>query len=298
MTRATRKSVLSCYAAACCRRASVSPVERRATRDLRRRRMPLAHKRGARLAPVHNTNSPSNRSALGQHLADTANRDGVAERFADPAMPKSLEVDLALISSEAALLRDVELTVLKTATQQAPPTLYLLQTVPGIGTMLSLVLLDAIHPSDRVPWVQEVASSCRRIKCAKELHGKRSGTAGSNIGHAHLKWALSEAAGLCLRENPAGQHCLATWEKKHGMGKAWSILAHKVARAVYSMLTRKGACAMQRFLHHEGRGVGERDASLDCHGMNRIRTTLSHRSMTAAVNASRALSGTIPAPSL
>ena len=37
--------------------AYVSPAERRATRDLLRRRMPLAHNRGALLAHVQNTNS-------------------------------------------------------------------------------------------------------------------------------------------------------------------------------------------------------------------------------------------------
>jgi len=49
-------------------------------------------------------------------------------------------------------------------------------------------------------------------------------------------------------------------EKKHGKGKAWSILAHKLARAVYDMLKRKVAFDMQRVLPHEGRGVGELDA--------------------------------------
>jgi hypothetical protein len=38
--------------------ASVSPAERRATRDLLRRRTPLMRKRAALLAQVHKTNSP------------------------------------------------------------------------------------------------------------------------------------------------------------------------------------------------------------------------------------------------
>jgi hypothetical protein len=37
--------------------AYVYPAEMRAPRDLLRRRMPLAHKRGELLAHVHNTNS-------------------------------------------------------------------------------------------------------------------------------------------------------------------------------------------------------------------------------------------------
>jgi transposase len=228
--------------------ASVYPSEMRATRDLLRRRMHLAHTRGELLAHVQNTNSQYNLSAIGKNLAYQANRDGVAERFADPAGQKSIEVDLALISYYDDLLRDVELTIVQTAKQHDAHTLYLLQTVPGIGKILSLVLLYDIHHLDRFPRVQDFASYCRLVKGAKESNGKRSGTSGSKIGNAHLTWAFSEAAVLFLRDNPEGQKFLAKLEKKHGKGKALSIFAHKLARAVSDMLKRKVAFDRKRFL--------------------------------------------------
>jgi transposase len=116
---------------------------------------------------------------------------------------------------------------LKTAKQHDANTLYLLQTVRGIGNILSLVLLYEIHHIDRFPRVQDFASYCRLVKCAKESGGKCSGTSGSKIGNAHLKWAFSEAAVLFLRDNTAGQKVLARLEKKHGKGKALTILAHQ-----------------------------------------------------------------------
>jgi transposase len=212
--------------------AYVYPAEMRATRDLLRRRMHLARKRGELLAHVQNTNSQDNLPAIGKKIASKANRDGVAERCADPAVPKSIEVDLALITYYDALLRDVELSLVKTAKHHDANTLYLRQTVPGIGKILSLVLLYDIHDIERFPRVQDFASYCRLVKCARESAGKRSGTSGANIGNAHLKWAFSEAAGLFLRDNPAGQHLLARLEKKHRKGKALTILAHTLARAV------------------------------------------------------------------
>jgi hypothetical protein len=75
-----------------------------------------------------------------------------------------------------------------------------------------------------------------------------SGCPGSKIGNAHLKWAFSEAAVLFLRDNPEGQKFLSRVEKKHNKGKALTILAHKLARAVYYMLKRKVAFDMKRFL--------------------------------------------------
>jgi transposase len=229
--------------------AYVYPAQMRATRDLLRRRMHLAHKRAELLAHVQNTNSQYNLPAIGQKITYKANRDGVAERFADPAVQKSIEVDLTLIGHYDDLLRDVELTIVKAAKHHDANTLYLLQTVPGIGKILSLVLLYEIYDINRFPRVQEFASYCRLVKCAKESNGKRSGSSGTKIGNAHLKWAFSEAAVLCLRDHPAGQKLLAKLEKKHGKGKALTILAHKLSRAVYYMLKRKVAFNMPSFLN-------------------------------------------------
>ncbi len=54
---------------------------------------------------------------------------------------------------------------------------------------------------------------------------------------------------LFLRANLPGQRYFATLERKHGKGKALTVLAHKLARAVYYMLTRDKAFDMRRFLH-------------------------------------------------
>jgi transposase len=84
-----------------------------------------------------------------------------------------VEVDLALIGYYDPLLSDLECHIIKAAKQHDAQTLYLLQTVPGIGTILSLVLLYEIHNISRFPSVQDVVSSCRLVKCAKESAGKR-----------------------------------------------------------------------------------------------------------------------------
>jgi transposase len=229
-------------------RASVYPAEMRATRDLLRRRLYLTRKRAELLTHVQHTNCQDNLPDLGKKIAYKANRVGVAERFPDPAVQKSIEVDLALIDDDAQRLRDLELAMVTTAKQHDANTLYWLQTVPGIGKILSLVLLYEIHDITRFPRGQDVVSYCRLVKCAKESAGKRYGTAGTKIGHASLTWACSEAAVLFLRNNPAGQKSLARVERKHGKGKALTVLAHQLARAVYDMVKRGTAFDMDQFL--------------------------------------------------
>jgi transposase len=228
--------------------ADVYPAERRATRDWLRRRTHLMRKRAALLAHVHNTNAPDNLPAIGKNIAYKANRDGVAERFDDPAVQKTMAVDLDLITDDDQMLSALERFLIKTAKHHDAHTLYLLQTVPGLGKILSLVLLDDIHPIDRFPRVQDFASSGRLVKCAQESGGKRVGTAGNKMGHAHLTWAVSEAATLCLRGNEPGQKYLARLEKKHDKGNALRILAHKLARAVYGLLKRQTAFDLEQFL--------------------------------------------------
>ena len=134
--------------------AYVYPAGMRATRDLLRRRMYLTRKRAELLAHIPTTNSQYNLPEIGQKLAYKANRDGGAERFPDPAVQKSMEVDLALLGYYEPLLRELELHIVKAAKQHDPNTLYLLQTVPGIGQLLSLVLLAERHALPRFPSVQ------------------------------------------------------------------------------------------------------------------------------------------------
>jgi len=110
------------------------------------------------------------------------------------------------------------------------------------------VLLYDIHDIRRFPSVQNFASDSRLVKCSKESGGKRLGTSGNKIGHAHLKWAFSEAATLFLRHNPEGQKLLARLEKQHDKGKALSILAHQLGRAVYYRLKRQTAFDLDLFL--------------------------------------------------
>jgi transposase len=228
--------------------AYVYPAKMRATRDLLRRRMHLMRKRAELLAHVQNTNSQYNLPELSKKLAYKANRAGVAERFPEPAVQKSITVDLALIDTYDRLLTDLELDLVQTAKMHDAQTFYRLRSIPGVGKILALVLLYEIHEIHRFPRVQEFVSYCRLVKCAKASAGKRYGSSGKKMGNASLKWAFSEAAVLCLRNNPAGQKYLTRLERKHGKGKALTILAHKLARAMYYLLKRDTAFDWDKFL--------------------------------------------------
>ena len=228
--------------------AYVYPAPMRSTRDLIRRRLHLVRKRGQLLAHIQNTRAQYNLPAFGRKLAYKANREGVVEHFSDPSVQKSIEVDLALIDHYDALVTDLELTIVREAKRHDADAFHRLRSVPGIGKVLALTILYEIHDITRFDRVQEFASYARLIKCSKESAGKKLGTGGAKMGNVHLKWAFSEAAVTFLRHNSDGKRMLARLEKTHGTGKALSILAHKIGRAVYYMLSRGTVFSMEKFL--------------------------------------------------
>lgn len=226
------------------------PNAMRATRDLLRRRMLLMHVRSEALAHITNTVTQYNLPQLTKKLSFAANRQGVAEQFPDESVRRAVQVDLSLIVHIDEQLQAVELYLVRHAKVDNPLTYQLLQTVPGIGKILALVLLYEIHDIGRFADVGKFASYCRLVRCAHESAGKKTLAKGKKIGNANLKWAFSEAACLMLRELPQAQSLVARKEKKFGKAKALSILAAKIGRGVYWMLKRKEAFDVNRFFNH------------------------------------------------
>jgi transposase len=228
--------------------AYVYPSEMRATRDLLRRRCPLARKRAELLAHIPNTNSHYNLPEIGKRLANKSNRADVAEHFPDPSVRKAIAVDVSLIDHYDQLLGEVELSLTRSAKAHDVQTFARLQSVPGVGQILALVLLYEIHDIARFPRVQDFVSYCRLVTCAKESSGKKLGTSGKKIGNVHLRWAFAEAAVLFIRQSQPGKEYFAKLEHQHGKAKALTVLAHKLGRAVYYMLTREQAFDLHRFV--------------------------------------------------
>jgi hypothetical protein len=191
-----------------------SPAAMRATRDLLRRRMSLSRKRAAWLAPLPQTNRQDTLPESGKQLAYPAHRPGGAARCPAPAVQNRMAVDRALSGDYEQWRSDSEWTLVQAAQQHAAQALSLLQSVPGLGTILRLGLFDAMQDMERLPRVQDCVSSGRLVTCAQESAGKRSGSSGTKSGHASLQGACAAAAVLLLRDTPAGQKALTRGEHK------------------------------------------------------------------------------------
>jgi hypothetical protein len=80
------------------------------------------------------------------------------------------------------------------------------------------------------------------------VSGKRLGSSGKQIGKVQLRWAFAEAAVLFLPHTQPGKAYLTKLERKHGKAKVLTVLAHKLARAVYYRRSREQAFDVSRFV--------------------------------------------------
>jgi transposase len=229
--------------------AYVYPANMRSTRDLLRRRMFFMRKRAELLAHIQNTNSQYNLPKFENSIARKRYRHGIKEHFPEKSVQKNIELDLALIGHYDTLLNDSELFLTNLAKEHQPNNLYLLLTIPGIGKILSLVMLYEIENISRFERVQNFTSYARLIKPQKESAGKIKGSGNKKMGNAYLKWAFGEAVLLLIREKPEVKQYHLQLKNKHGKARALAILSHKLGRTVYYMLKNQQAFDMKKFLN-------------------------------------------------
>lgn len=227
----------------------VYPKAMRATRDLLRRRSFLVRRRADLLAHLVNTNSQYNLPHLNKKLVYPSNRAelNLAERFTDASARKLVECDLAVIDALDAQIHDLELHLERTAKVDDVQAYARLQSIPGIGKILGLVLLYEIHDIARFPEAGNFLSYARLVRPGHESAGKRAGFGNKKIGNAHLRWALGEAACLFLRRSDRAKSWQARMHKKHCPGKTLGILAAKLGRTVYHLLRTKQVFDEKRF---------------------------------------------------
>ena len=227
----------------------VYPKGMRETRDLLRRRMYLVHKRAELITHVQILNSQYNLPAFSKKLSFAANRAElrIAERFRDASVRKNAELDLDLIDKLDELIGETELYLTRTAKVDDVQAYHRLQSIPGVGKILALVLLYELHEVARFDHVGQFLSYARLVRCRHESAGKKLGSGCRKIGNAHLRWAFGEAACLFLRASERARKWKQKQEKKRGPAKALAILAAKLGRAVYHMLRKKEAFDEQLF---------------------------------------------------
>src|SRR5262249_8185512 len=159
----------------------------------------------------------------------------IAGRFGEASVQKNAAANLAVIACLDEQIAALELYLTRTAKVDDVQTFHRLQTIPGVGKVLALVLLYEIHDIRRFASAGRFLSYARPVRCQHESAGKVFGSGNARNGNAHLRWAFGEAACLFLRASERAKFWKQRQARKRGEGKALVILAARLGRAVYHL---------------------------------------------------------------
>lgn len=116
------------------------------------------------------------------------------------------------------------------------PAYEYLQTLPGIGKILSLTIMLETGPIDRFPKVGNYVSYCRKVATRWISNDKTKGRGNAKNGNRYLSWAFAEAAEHARRQNDRARAYYNRKRNKTNGPLAHSALAHKLARAAYYVM--------------------------------------------------------------
>jgi len=247
------------------------PKGMRETRDLLRRRTYFVRKRADLMTHLQILNSQYNLEPFPKKLSFAANRAemDIAQRFKDVSVQHSAAADLSVIDALDEQIAALELYLTRTAKVDDVQTYHRLQTIPGVGKILALILLYELHDITRFDHVGQFLSYARLVRCAHESAGKKVGSGGKKIGNAHLRWAFGEAACLFLRCSERAKKWKQKQQAQRGEAKALAILAARLGRAVYHLLRKREAFDEERFWSGSPRRAATCSSSLSaqeaCH---------------------------------
>jgi transposase len=226
------------------------PQQKRGLRDLLRTRLRFVRLRARTYGHVHTALRQLNLPPVSHDVKYKSKRGTIADAIPDAHVRRGVAADLGLLDPLDATIRHLERDIEVAAQKHLAQEMALLQSIPGVGLVISLTVLLEIDTVDRCDTRQQFCSYARLIAPPLESAGKKVGVGCRKQGNAWLKWAFSEAAVLAAQKDERiGAH-LKRLTSRYGTGKALGILAHKLGRAMYHMLHRKRVFDIDKFLRH------------------------------------------------
>lgn len=222
----------------------IMPKDKRAVRDLARKRMQLVQCRTTQILSIEN--------GVSRHTGGNINSNGVKQlQDADLERMQLGEFQTLGIRANLAVLQALQVeidTLEKTLIThcRTEPRYRLLKTVDGIGDALATVILLETGDITRFADVGNYASYCRCVGSRHESNGKKKGAGNTKNGNRYLAWAFVEAANFAVRYCEPARRFYQKKKAKRNSTVAIKAVAHKLARACYHILKNKETFSVER----------------------------------------------------
>jgi transposase len=211
----------------------IYPKQERAVRDLLRKRGQLVDQRTANLLSIQSLISRTTGNSIGAQYIKALHIEHLDGVLPNPDHVLALKANLAVMNSA-----DAQIEILEKAVQdrvKLRPQFGFLKTVPGIGPILALTMLET-GEIERFACVGNYASYCRCVGSKKISNGKRKGSGNTKNGNKYLAWAFVEAANFAIRFNSKIKGFYQKKKSKSNGIVAIKAVAHKLCRACYYII--------------------------------------------------------------
>jgi transposase len=225
------------------------PREMRPTRDLLRRRHFFMWRRASTYSHLQVICTQHAIIDLEPKIVkNKLRRNQLLKLFDDKELQMMISLDLMFIEFLDPVIAQLERHIREKAKHHNHLDYQLLRSIPGVGEILSLIILYETHDIKRFKTVQRYASYCGVVKCERSSGGKTIGAKNTKIRNPYLKWAFGEAILKAQVSEAKIGKLYKRLKSKYGLGRAKSIIAHRFAVATYFMLKNKQTFDVERFV--------------------------------------------------
>jgi transposase len=225
------------------------PREMREVRDLNRRRVKFVNERAALARHIKVLLYQQGYSDFPTNLVKGKDiRKRVLTYKVSPSVAMSIEYNLELMDKLDELINKIEWQTKKQARHFDSHSYALLQTVQGLGPVLSAIILYETHTIERFKTAQRYSSYSRVVRIDRSSANHRLAPKNSKIGNPYLRWAFGQLAASAQRFYPEIKTLTEKLIRQFGSKRAYARLSHKFAVAVYYMLKNKEPFDVTRFV--------------------------------------------------
>jgi len=222
----------------------IMPKDRRAVRDLARKRMQLVQQRTTQILSIENSVSRHTGAQISSNSIKGLRETDVEAMAVGEKQALGIKANLAVLQTLQAQIDSLDKVLVGYC--RSEPGYRQLKTVDGIGEVLATVILLETGDITRFADVGNYASYCRCVGSKHESNGKKKGEGNTKNGNRYLAWAFVEAANFAVRYCEPARRFYQKKKAKRNSTVAIKAVAHKLARACYHILRNKEAFAVER----------------------------------------------------
>jgi transposase len=208
--------------------------EWRAVRDLARKRLQLVRSRTLHVLALETIFARQTGGHLSGNAAKALSIEDVAALGWSDDVTLGAQVNVLAIQAMEKSIAIIERRLHERV--KLAPEYAVLKSVPGIGEILSTVIMLETGPIERFNSAGNYASYARCVGSGRFSNNKKKGEGNRKNGNTYLAWAFVEAAQFAMRYNESAKRFFDRKRARTNTTLATKALAHKLARACYHML--------------------------------------------------------------